>query len=130
MRRLRYLKPLVFLVIITLFSVVVMLLWNGIMPNIFGLTTISFWQALGFFVLCRLLFGRISPGGFRTHEVQKHRKMNKMRKKWRKMTPEQRKEFIHKREQWRKGNHPFFSEDFPFEEPEDFTSEKPDNDDK
>lgn len=34
----------------------VMLLWNWLMPAIFGLKAISFWQALGLSILCGLLF--------------------------------------------------------------------------
>lgn len=95
MRRLRYLKPLLVLVVIAIFSTATMLLWNGLMPEIFGLTTITFWQGLGVFILCRLLFGRISPGRPRKHDdgrfnLKMHRKMQQIRGKW------------------RKGDHPFF----------------------
>lgn len=34
----------------------VMLLWNELMPEIFGLIEISFWQALGLNLLCGFLF--------------------------------------------------------------------------
>jgi positive regulator of sigma E activity len=34
----------------------VMLLWNWLMPEIFGFKTISFWQAWGLMVLGHLLF--------------------------------------------------------------------------
>lgn len=34
----------------------VMLLWNWLMPVIFGLPTISFWQAIGLSVLSSILF--------------------------------------------------------------------------
>lgn len=33
-----------------------MLLWNWLMPEIFGLKTISFWQALGLLLLSGFLF--------------------------------------------------------------------------
>ncbi|WP_185212524.1 hypothetical protein [Sphingobacterium mizutaii] len=33
-------------------------LWNKLMPEIFGLKTIDYWQALGLFILSKLLFGR------------------------------------------------------------------------
>ena len=33
-----------------------MLLWNWLMPEIFGLPSITYWQALGLLVLCHLLF--------------------------------------------------------------------------
>lgn len=35
----------------------VMYLWNGLMPNLFGLTTITFWQAAGLLLLSKILFG-------------------------------------------------------------------------
>lgn len=35
----------------------VMWLWNAIVPDLTGFQVISFWQALGLFALCRLLFG-------------------------------------------------------------------------
>lgn len=34
----------------------VMFLWNWLMPAIFGLPTISIWQAIGLSVLCGILF--------------------------------------------------------------------------
>jgi hypothetical protein len=34
----------------------VMLLWNELMPEIFGLPEISFWQALGLNLFCGFLF--------------------------------------------------------------------------
>jgi len=39
-----------------LFGIVVKLLWNWLMPAIFGLTTITFWQAWGLLVLSHILF--------------------------------------------------------------------------
>ena len=39
------------------FGIVVKLLWNWLMPAIFGLGEISYWQAFGIVVLCKLLFG-------------------------------------------------------------------------
>lgn len=42
---------------------VVRQLWNWLMPPIFGWEEISFWQALGLLVLCRILFGGHNVGG-------------------------------------------------------------------
>lgn len=39
-----------------LFAFPVYLLWNALMPELFHLPAISFWQALGLTVLCSLLF--------------------------------------------------------------------------
>ena len=36
---------------------IVMLLWNSLMPPLFSLPALSFWQALGILMLCRILFG-------------------------------------------------------------------------
>lgn len=36
----------------------VMLLWNWLMPNIFGLPYINFWQAVGLNILSSVLFSR------------------------------------------------------------------------
>lgn len=44
---------------------VVMLLWNHIVADIFSIKVISYWQALGLFVLSRILFGRFGFGGGR-----------------------------------------------------------------
>lgn len=33
-----------------------MWLWNKLLPELFGLPTISFWQAFGIYFLCGLLF--------------------------------------------------------------------------
>lgn len=34
----------------------VMLLWNAVVPDIFGLPTVTFWQALGLNLLCGFMF--------------------------------------------------------------------------
>jgi hypothetical protein len=39
-----------------LFGWVVMLLWNWLMPAIFGLPTIGFWKAWGLVILAHILF--------------------------------------------------------------------------
>ena len=41
----------------------VMLLWNAVIPTIFGLTKITFWQAIALNLLASVLFGRIKVGG-------------------------------------------------------------------
>lgn len=42
--------------IAALLGLPVMWLWNALMPEIFGLKTIGFWQAVGLNVLCSILF--------------------------------------------------------------------------
>ena len=36
---------------------IVMLLWNWLLPPLFGWRTLTFWQGLGLLALCRILFG-------------------------------------------------------------------------
>ena len=38
-------------------GLIVMLLWNQILSTVLGLPALRFWQALGLFILARLLFG-------------------------------------------------------------------------
>ena len=45
------------------FGWVVMLLWNWLMPEIFGLKTLTYWQAWGVLALSCILFGKIGGGG-------------------------------------------------------------------
>lgn len=40
-----------------LFGYGLMWLWNWLMPALFGLATINYWQAVGIFILAKLLFG-------------------------------------------------------------------------
>jgi hypothetical protein len=85
------------LAIVSGIGLIVMSLWNWLIPLIWGWTVINFWQALGLFVLCRMLFGDFwgerSIFAFGGHPFHK----NHIRKKWMKMTPEEQKEFIRKR---------------------------------
>jgi hypothetical protein len=75
------------LVGIPLFAVAVMLLWNALMPDIFHLPVVNFWQALGLLVLSKLLFT-----GFRGGRGGGWRK-GAVRERWANMTPEQREKF-------------------------------------
>ena len=93
----RTLMPIGFLAVAAGFSVAVMLLWNWLIPVIFGLSAISFWQALGILVFCRILFGSFGGGHKRFRPMMSGVGDNPFREKWTKMTPEQRKEFLNKR---------------------------------
>lgn len=45
-----------------LFGAVVMWLWNWLMPTIFHLTVITYWQAFGLAILAKVLFGNFHHG--------------------------------------------------------------------
>jgi len=78
---------------------IVMLLWNALVPAIFGITTISFWQALGLLVLARIFFGSLHHNHSYNGKNAKH-SHNHLFEKWKNMTPEERKEFIGQRHHW------------------------------
>ena len=53
-----------------LFGFIVMLLWNWLMPEIFGLPAITYWQGWGMVILAHILF-KSFPGG---HDSDKGKK--------------------------------------------------------
>ena len=78
----------VFLVFAALMIWVVMSLWNSLMPSIFSVRAVTYWQALGLVVLSWILFR-----GFRGPRFSRGHWGHRMRERWRNMTPEQRQEF-------------------------------------
>ena len=74
---------------------VVMALWNWLMPSLFGLRTITFWQGLGLLALCRILFGGFGMRGGGSTAYRR-----RMADRWERMTPEERERY---RESWRAG---------------------------
>jgi Ca2+/H+ antiporter, TMEM165/GDT1 family len=78
-------------VFLVLFGYAVMSLWNWLMPTLFGLHVITYWQAVGILILSKLLFGgfRGGRGGHRGHWGWRRRMMER----WEQMTPEEREKF-------------------------------------
>jgi hypothetical protein len=35
---------------------IIMLIWNAVIPGIFGLPTLGYWSAMGLYLVCSLLF--------------------------------------------------------------------------
>jgi len=77
-----------FVLAFALFGYVVMSLWNWLTPALFGWKVITFWQALGLVVLCKILFGGFR-GGRGGHMHWRRRMMDR----WEQMTPEEREAF-------------------------------------
>ena len=74
----------------------VMLLWNWLIPPLFGWRLITFWQALGLLALCRILFG-----GFGRHGSGRSNFRRRMKERCGNMTPEERERFRQAmRERW------------------------------
>ena len=62
---------LLFIAALFLLPYVVMLLWNGILPEVIGVKTITYWQAVGIFILSKLLLGGFKGGG-KHHKMKEH----------------------------------------------------------
>lgn len=87
--------PVFLVVMVTLIGALVMWLWNWLMPSLFGLPTLTFWQAVGLLVLCRLLVGNIGFGGHHHgHEHGDCGSSNKLRERWNNMSAEERQHVI------------------------------------
>lgn len=76
--------PLFFIGIAALITWVLMLLWNWLMPDLFNLTTITFWQALGLLLLSKLLFGGMNGGKHHTKTYGCNCQKRDYREKWNK----------------------------------------------
>ena len=72
-----------FVLFILLGGLVVQWLWNWLLPEIFGLRQITFWQALGLLALCRILFGSFGRGGGHRRDDGRQR-----REWWKKRLPQ------------------------------------------
>ena len=98
MKRHRVLKMVgIGILVVALFfalGFVVMALWNWLMPPIFGLHTITYWQAYGLLILSKILFGGLRGGGHGGHRCQdRHDWRERMAERLEKMTPEEREKF-------------------------------------
>ena len=87
---------LFFIAALFLLPYIVMLLWNTILPAVIGVKTITYLQAVGIFLLSKILFGGFRFGG-------KHHYRHKMMKqhfqdKFMTMNSEERENF---KQKWR-----------------------------
>jgi len=51
------------IVFLLLFGYGFMLLWNWLMPDVFGLPALSYWKAVGILVMAKILFGSFEGMG-------------------------------------------------------------------
>ena len=76
------------IIAVLVFGFVVKWLWNWLMPGLFGLHAIGYWQALGLLILSKILFG-----GFRGGPGHRRDWRARFIKRWKDMTPEERNAF-------------------------------------
>jgi chromate transport protein ChrA len=93
MKGYRILKAVKILVLVVVASAVigfvVKALWNGLVPQIFGGPLITYWQAVGLFLLSKILLGGFHGhgGGGRGHWREE------MKARWETMSEEEREKF-------------------------------------
>lgn len=61
------------IIAVAIFTTVAMLLWNWLMPAIFNLPEITFWQSLGIIILSKIIFGGMHHG---SHHFHRHNREN------------------------------------------------------
>jgi hypothetical protein len=99
--KIRIVGILIMFALLAVCSLGVMLLWNALLPGIFGLPALNYWQAAGLLLLSRILFGGLGAGRFiprggcgRDDRLFHHG--NPLREKWMSMTDAERKAFVEK----------------------------------
>lgn len=102
--------PVAILAVTALFALCVMLLWNWLLPVLFGLPIITFWQSLGLLLLCKLLFGGFGAHRYARYDRFRHGEhqpdMNEgfdsrtrnspIRERWKNMSEEERCQFMNR----------------------------------
>ncbi|WP_346237953.1 hypothetical protein ABDK00_002630 [Niabella insulamsoli] len=77
-----------------LFSGIVMLLWNAILPEVLNAKALTYWQAMGILVLSKILFSGF--GGSKGR--RRFRSPGDLREKFKSMSEEERARF---KEEWK-----------------------------
>lgn len=73
-------------IVFALLGVVVMLLWNALVPVLFRGPLLQYWQAVALLLLSRVLFGGLrGRGGWHGHW-----RRHMWRERWEQLTPEER----------------------------------------
>jgi hypothetical protein len=95
MKKLWIVKMILFSVAsVVVMTAVMMWLWNWLVPELFSGPVITFWQSAGLLLLTRILFR-----GFAGMRGGRHRKWGDWKRKFQKMSPEEREKM---RELWKK----------------------------
>jgi uncharacterized membrane protein len=105
--RIVFIAPLAILAMLLFIFIggeIVLHLWNWLLPPLFGWRLITFWQALGILVLCRILFGGHGWRGSGRSNLRRRmaeRWERRMEERCANMTPEERERFRQRmRERW------------------------------
>ena len=85
-----FIIPIVIVALVFGLSVVVMYLWNALLPDILGVSAITYWQAIGILVLCKILFGSFNHHNRHSKFERHYNRRKKLREIWTEMTPEEK----------------------------------------
>ena len=95
----RFAGTFLMLGMIAAFGAVVMLLWNALLPELFALPALNYWQAAGILLLVRILAGGTGHG-FARHVGRRDSmfsdRANALRRKWMSMSGDERDGFFEK----------------------------------
>lgn len=74
----------VFMIIAVIFFLLLfgygfMLLWNWLMPDVFGLPALTYWKAVGILVMAKLLFGNFEGRGHKKGSEKSHKRFKNRR---------------------------------------------------
>ena len=83
-----------FALFVAIGGLVVRELWNWLLPSLFGWRAVTFWEALGLLLLCRILFGGMGGRGGSGHRLRR-RWSERWDERSAAMTPEERERFRH-----------------------------------
>ena len=89
-RKLMWIAPLAIIgmaLFVVIGGEIVKVLWNWLLPPLFGWHPLTFWQALGMLALCRILFGGMGLRGgarssWRRHREDREQFRQRIRKHW------------------------------------------------
>lgn len=102
-KKLIWIAPLAILGFVAFIAIggeIVRLLWNWLLPALFGWREIGFWQAVALLALCRILFGGHGFRGPLRSNVRR-RMEQRMAERCEHMTPEERERYRQRmRERW------------------------------
>ena len=94
-RRISFYKPFFFVIAFGLLVWAVQYLWNWLIAPTFSVRTFGYFEAMGLFILCRLLFGSFRFGG----QMRSGSPPFRNKEKWMNMSDEERQQF---KAEWQK----------------------------
>jgi hypothetical protein len=95
-RRVRFFFPVFILLALLAFSFAVYWLWNNVLVAVVSVKPVTYWQAMGLLILCRILLGGFRAGPRAGGPPQGG---PNWREKWRQMSDEDRAKF---KNEWRR----------------------------